>query len=44
VRAKRLQEETLSAKLREHVETCDATAALESVEANKATMPRQVKS
>jgi len=41
VRAKRLNEETLSTKLREHVETCDATAALESVEATKATMPRQ---
>ena len=39
---KRLKEETLSSKLREHVETCDATAALESVEATKATMPRQV--
>jgi len=43
VRDKRLKEETLSSKLREHVETADATAALENVEATKAAMPRQVK-
>ena len=43
MRDKRLKEETLSSKLREHVETADATAALENVEATKAAMPRQVK-
>ena len=43
MRDKRLKEETLSSKLREHVEAADATAALENVEATKAAMPRQVK-
>ncbi len=41
VRTKRLKEETLSAKLRDHIEQCDATAALENVTATTAQMPRQ---
>ena len=41
VRGKRLKEDTLSAKLRDHIEQSDATAALENVTATSAQLPRQ---